>query len=300
MNLSTIRFAFVAFLAGIVSCVHANAAPLAWGHAFGRRAEPALVERWDARIDRVNHWQALALAGEDFVRHESGPITPKTRELLLAAKTYALQATDCPSCILWKEIRASLNDLDVAVTIKAFRTKEASEIASYFFYSDTLFVEEEDVVSFTTPQLSTILLHEMTHRAVWKTGQARMSCTPVEWLGVSMLCSDVAARWKLATEAVAYFNQLRFADRLNVSQLKVINLDALRWALKPIGSEPEVNAARKKFASWILQAISVKDSQKPCGPPVIVRGPHGGTYFDPEAFAPDLLHPLFAVAFGDP
>lgn len=285
--------------------------PVAWNQPSQVRAASDVIEGWDSAMaqERAKNQDRLEFM-ERHVRAIRKPAGALTLQIVEEAQNYIEHAaSSCPRCWDWPRVLDNIRKLHRGVPIMAVAPFEQSAkrklIAAYNFYSDDVAVDERMISAFPIPDVAAILVHEMTHRAQAQRDFERTGYDKRDLILLVDRCPDVAWRRSFAHEFVADWNQIEWSRRASSEMtLGPMNANMVAWhALHAAGEEDVSNETLRRMQTERLTAYA--DHFGPigggsrCGPPLIVRGPHAGTYDHPKALAPNLLEPVFAAVLGE-
>lgn len=285
------RILFLALFVLILSaCVKTIPTRATWTGAHGSQAGDAALEVWENEFSSIrDHFPNLADGIEREMSKGAEPLDAASRKKIDAARAHILANPECTTCWMWKDVLSAVKHLDDSVRLARLSSKKF--MALYFFYTNQLFLNDADLATASTGELAAALVHEMTHRVMWSAVTRHTSFTRDEMLLLLVACIDFWQRDKIADEGVAYWNQVKWTEAAGLNTHGKLAPGALAW----VHGDSDVGL-RKLFAAEMLTPSGT--SKLSCGPPVIVRGPNRGTYFDPEGLAPEILHPLLATALG--
>lgn len=269
-------------------CVKMLPTRAVWFASHGTTADEDALGAWENEFAQIaERFPDLSKGIEMSMRAE--PLDAAMRERVELGRKFILAHSECGSCWKWDGVLKSLKDLDGSVRLARLTDKKF--IALYFFYTNTLFLNADDLLKATTEEIAASLVHEITHRLVWRAVANHASFTRDEMLLLLIACNDFWQRDKIADEGIAYWNQVTWTESAGLKTHGKVLPGTLAWIHGDTGS-----GTQKLFAAEVLTPPNT--SKLRCGPPVIIRGANRGTYFDPIGLAPDILNPLFAEVFG--
>lgn len=284
------RILFLAILVlALSACVSSIPTRAAWIGSHGTRAAAYEVRVWEREFFEIlEGFPNLPTEIERKMREDAKPLDAASRKRIDMARAYILARPDCGSCWMWKDVLNGVRDLG---TLRLEGVRDEKAVARYFFYTDQLFIDVDDLAKATTEEAAAMLVHELTHRAAWNAMKSYASFTRDEMVLLLVACTDFWQRDKVANEGLAYWNQVTWTESAGLKTHGKLIPGTLSW----VQGDRDVRL-NKLFAASAMTPANASNLR--CGPPVIIRGPHRGTYFDPVGLAPEFLTRLFADVFG--